>query len=49
MEYFFRENTYACEDVQLCIGFYLRQNEYKKYFKSLTYNSYLDGLYDGEL
>ena len=46
---FFCENVFGCEDIPVCIGFYLKLNEYKEYFEQLTYNSYLEGVFNGEL
>ena len=46
---FFCENVFGCEDIPVCTGFYLKLNEYKEYFEQLTYNSYLEGVFNGEL
>lgn len=46
---FFRANTYGYTDIKCCIGFYSGLNKYKEYFERLTYNSYLEGIIDGEL
>ena len=46
---FFKPNTYGYTDIPCCSEFFIKLNDYKKYFERLTYNSYLEGVIEGEL
>ena len=46
---FFRPNSYGYNDVPFCVAFFTMLRKYKDYFEQLTYNSYLEGIINGEM